>query len=68
MKSYWDSLTASEQESLAIASGTSRQYLRLIFNGHKKAGFQLAISIENLTHGHVTKQQLRPDIYARSNS
>ena len=64
MKQYWDSLSITEQTRLAKSVNSSRGYLRLIFGGHKKAGFHLAKKIEEQTHGMVTKYQLRPDIYA----
>ena len=67
MKKYWDSLSITEQTKLAKSVNSSRGYLRLIFGGHKKAGFNLAKQIEEQTHGMVTRYQLRPDIYANDN-
>lgn len=63
MKAFWDKLTIAEQHELAHKVGSSRGYLRLIFNGYKKVGFSLARSLEEATDGAVTKAQLRPDIY-----
>lgn len=63
MKLFWDTLTRSEQSALAVRVGSSCGYLRLVFNGHKKAGFSLAKRLEEETGGAVTKNQLRPDIY-----
>ncbi|EMQ4184634.1 transcriptional regulator [Serratia marcescens] len=63
MKEYWDTLTKAEQNALAKRVGSSSGYLRLVFNGYKKAGFSLAKKIEEETGGLVTKIQLRPDIY-----
>ncbi|MGG2141657.1 YdaS family helix-turn-helix protein [Candidatus Symbiopectobacterium sp.] len=63
MKEFWDTLTIAEQHKLAHKVGSSRGYLRLIFNGYKKVGFSLARSLEEATDGAVTKAQLRPDIY-----
>ncbi|AWK13300.1 YdaS family helix-turn-helix protein [Candidatus Fukatsuia symbiotica] len=63
MKEYWNNLTKSEQLALARHVGSSTEYLRLVFNGYKKAGFSLAKRLEGVTQGGVTKNQLRPDIY-----
>lgn len=66
MKEYWDSLTKEQQELLALNVGSTAGYLRLIFNGYKKAGFSLAKKLEDTTSGAVTKSDLRPDIYQLS--
>lgn len=63
MREYWNSLSLEEREALAEILGSSTGYLRLVFAGHKKAGFSLAQAIEQHTDGEVTKNQLRPDIY-----
>ncbi|EMN1953320.1 transcriptional regulator [Citrobacter koseri] len=63
MKAYWNSLTKEQQVHLAENVGSTRDYLRLVFNGHKSAGFNLAIRIEQETGGAITRSELRPDIY-----
>jgi len=68
IKNYWDALTKPEQNALAKKVGSSRGYLRLVFNGYKKAGFSLAQRLEEETAGAVTKSQLRPDIYGNTTS
>ncbi|WP_041689070.1 helix-turn-helix domain-containing protein [Rahnella aceris] len=68
MKDYWDALTKPEQNALAKKVGSSSGYLRLVFNGYKKAGFSLAQRLEEETAGAVTKSQLRPDIYGNTTS
>ncbi|MFD3250035.1 MULTISPECIES: transcriptional regulator [Rahnella] len=68
MKNYWDALTKPEQNALAKKVGSSSGYLRLVFNGYKKAGFSLAQRLEEETAGAVTKSQLRPDIYGNTTS
>lgn len=67
IKNYWDALTKPEQNALAKKVGSSTGYLRLVFNGYKKAGFLLAQRLEEETDGAVTKSQLRPDIYGNIN-
>jgi len=68
IKKYWDPLTKPEQNALAKKVGSSSGYLRLVFNGYKKAGFSLAQRLEEETAGAVTKSQLRPDIYGNTTS
>lgn len=68
MKRYWDSLSQEERSHLASKVGYSAGYLRLVFTGHKKAGFILAQRLEVETKGQVTRSELRPDIYSGSNS
>lgn len=63
MKRYWDSLSKQEQSQLATSVGYSAGYLRLVFNGYKKAGFALAQKLEKETKGTVSCAELRPDIY-----
>ncbi|AXS44320.1 TPA: helix-turn-helix domain-containing protein [Klebsiella quasipneumoniae subsp. quasipneumoniae] len=65
MKEFWDSLTKEQQSTLAASVGSTTGYLRLVFNGYKKAGFNLAKKLENITSGQITKFDLRPDIYSK---
>jgi len=66
MKAYWNSLTKDQQVRLAKNVGSTRDYLRLVFSGHKNAGFNLAIRLEQETAGEITRSELRPDIYQLS--
>lgn len=65
MKEFWDSLTKEQQSTLAASVGSTPGYLRLVFNGYKKAGFNLAKKLENITSGQITKHDLRLDIYSK---
>lgn len=65
MKEFWDSLTKEQQSKLAENVGSTPGYLRLVFNGYKKAGFDLAKKLEKHTSGAITKYDLRPDIYSK---
>ncbi|MFO5510044.1 transcriptional regulator, partial [Klebsiella pneumoniae] len=49
----------------ANSVGSTPGYLRLVFNGYKKAGFSLATRLENITLGEIKKSELRPDIYPK---
>ncbi|MCW0316213.1 hypothetical protein NB724_001364 [Pantoea ananatis] len=68
MKKYWNSLSREERSDLASKVGYSPGYLRLVFTGHKKAGFILAQKLETETQGEVTRAELRPDIYSETDS
>jgi len=65
MKDYWDSLSKEQQKELATSVMSTTGYLRLIFNGYKKAGFSLAKKLEEITSGQIKKSDLRPDIYSK---
>lgn len=65
MKEYWDSLSKEQQGDLAGNVGSTPGYLRLVFNGYKKAGFSLAKKLEETTDGLISKSDLRPDIYPK---
>ena len=65
MKAYWDSLSKEQQHKLAKTVGSTPGYLRLVFNGYKKAGFSLAKKLEETTLGVILKSELRPDIYQK---
>lgn len=66
MKAYWDSLTKEQQGELAGKVGSTPGYLRLVFNGYKKASFVLAKKLEQCTSGAITKSDLRPDNSAQA--
>lgn len=66
MKAYWDSLTKEQQGELAGKVGSTPGYLRLVFNGYKKASFVLAKKLEQCTSGAITKSDLRPDMGAEA--
>lgn len=63
MQAYWKSLTTTQRVNLASLVNSSSGYLRLVFNGHKRASHSLAKKIEVATNSAVTKEQLRPDIF-----
>ncbi|ECZ3658503.1 helix-turn-helix domain-containing protein, partial [Salmonella enterica subsp. enterica serovar Typhimurium] len=54
-----------QQGELAGKVGSTPGYLRLVFNGYKKASFVLAKKLEQCTSGAITKSDLRPDIYPK---
>ena len=42
-------------------TGVTYSYLRLIGYGHKQPSAKAATGIEQATHGHVTRRELRPE-------
>lgn len=43
----------------------NQKYLYLVELGHKRASPELALVIEKETNGHVSRYDMRPDIYPR---
>lgn len=68
MQSFWDKLSKLERDHLAKQVNSTPGYLRLVFKGHKKAGFDLAQRLEDKTNGVIKKAELRPDIYGNHNA
>jgi len=52
-----------EAETVALRSGTTLIYLRMIGWGHKRPSPKLARSLELASNGRMTRTQLRPDIW-----
>jgi len=61
-KTYWQSLSEGERESLATAVGFASGHLRNIAYGSRACGEGLAISIEKETCGKVRCEDLRDDV------
>lgn len=64
MKNYLKNHTKAEREALAARCGTSVEYFWQIAGGHRKPSHGLAIRLEEASGGAVTREGLRPDIYA----
>lgn len=56
------SLAAGEREALAVACGTSVDYLFQIAYGHRKPKAALAVAIERYTAGVVRCEILLPEV------
>jgi DNA-binding transcriptional regulator YdaS (Cro superfamily) len=61
---YLLSATTEQHESLAKRAKTKVVYLKQLATGFRKASPKLAKRIEQATAGRVTRQELRPDIFA----
>ncbi|HHQ2586107.1 TPA: transcriptional regulator [Providencia rettgeri] len=64
MYDFWKKLSNEEKTKFASMCESSVGYLRLIFSGHKKAGYKMCNLIEKNSNGQVRKSELRPDIYS----
>jgi len=64
MKTYLKNLTREEKVSLAEKANTSVAYLSQLANGHRKAGLKTVIALENASDGALTREAIRPDLYA----
>lgn len=51
------------QKRLAGACGVSPTWMTLITNGHRTPSAELAALIHQLTHGLVSREELRPDLF-----
>ena len=66
LKKFLNSITKQERESIASSSGTTVDYFWQLSGGHRKAGPLLAIKIEEVTSGKVSRHDLRPDIFGET--
>lgn len=60
-KSYWQSLSTDERETLADRLGVAAGHLRNIAYETRTCSEGLAIRIENATDKKVSAKELRPD-------
>lgn len=59
-KKYWSDLTPPEKERLAEDLDTSVGYLKLIANGHREPGLELAKRMEKRTG--IPRLTLKPNV------
>lgn len=62
LSAFIKSLGISQNE-FALRHRISQPYLNQIINGMRKAGKKTAVYLEEITHGAVTKRDLRPDVW-----
>lgn len=68
MYDFWKKLSNTEKARFADKCESSVGYLRLVFSGHKKAGYKMCMLIEENSNGRISKSDLRPDIYVMDKS
>jgi DNA-binding transcriptional regulator YdaS (Cro superfamily) len=64
LKNFVKSLPQGEREHFALEAGTTPGHLRNVMYGYSLASPAVAVSIERLSDGQVTRQELRPDDWA----
>lgn len=64
LKQYWQSMSPDERDAVAEQAETTTAYLRQVLACGRRCGASLAKSIEMATNGQVSRQMLRPDIFA----
>lgn len=60
LRKFFFALSSEDRESLAKAAGTTRGHLQNIAYGYRDASAELAVAIERVTKGEVTRRDLRP--------
>lgn len=63
LRSYIEKFGHDAAERLARGAGTNYAYLSQIAYGHRQASPKLAIKIEGVSEGIVSRVDLRPDIF-----
>lgn len=69
LREYLKTIGKSRWAAFAKSCGTSSGYLEQVAGGHRRAGPELAVSIERESKGAVRCEDLRPDVdwaYLRS--
>lgn len=63
IRDYYDLLDSAGRKAFAERLGTSEAYTWQLANGHRLAGAKYLARIYEATHGQVTMQELRPDLF-----
>ncbi|MDR5887536.1 hypothetical protein [Vreelandella janggokensis] len=61
---FWKSLSIGQRENIADSAGTSAEYLRQVLVYDRQPSADMAKRLENATAGALTRQSLRPDLFA----
>lgn len=61
LKTFVKSLPQSERQHFATEAGTTLGHLKNVMYGYQPASPAMAVAIERLTDGQVTRQDLRSD-------
>lgn len=64
LKEYFATLPKGAQKDLAKKLQISTTWMTLVTNGHEVPSVALAVLIEQVTEGKVTRKELRPDVFA----
>ncbi|TDX30789.1 YdaS antitoxin of YdaST toxin-antitoxin system [Modicisalibacter xianhensis] len=64
LKQLWKSMSPEQREAVAAKAETTPAYLRQVLACGRRPGAALAKNIELATGGEISRQLLRPDLYA----
>ena len=64
LKTFINSMDAARREHFATEAGTTLGHLRNVMYGYSPAAPAMAVAIERLSDGQVTRQELRPTDWA----
>lgn len=64
LKQFWQSLSPEDRDAVAAQAETTTAYLRQVLACGRRCGASLAKNIELATGGEISRQMLRPDIFA----
>jgi len=63
LKEYFADKKRGAKDALAKKLGISRTWMSQIINGQQVCSPELAVEIERLTLGSVTRKDMRPDLF-----
>jgi DNA-binding transcriptional regulator YdaS (Cro superfamily) len=63
LQEYFADKKRGAKDALAKDLGISRTWMSLIISGREVCSPELAVEIERLTEGAVTRKDLRPDLF-----
>lgn len=63
LKEFFADKKRGSKDALAKDLGISRTWMSQLINGHQVCSPELAVEIERLTGGLVTRKELRPDLF-----
>lgn len=63
LQDYFKDKKRGAKDALAKNLGISRTWMSQIINGRQVCSPELAVEIERLTEGSVTRKDLRPDLF-----
>ena len=64
LREFFNGKPRGSAARLAAQVGVTPTWMALITNGLRKPSLRLAVEIEKATDGAVTRQELRPDVFA----
>jgi DNA-binding transcriptional regulator YdaS (Cro superfamily) len=64
LRDFFNGQPRGAASKLAVRVGVTPTWMALITNGLRKPSLRLAVEIEKATDGAVTRQELRPDVFA----